>query len=152
VITISLILRGSTVCGVWPSQLPVRILRNRALPGRDGRTRKPEPPVPNKMLTVACYRCVFGRVSSVLCIQVAFRILVYQFAFVARKTPFDRIPRPRSYVHTDLKSSISLNVQDCVFALRMGVARGDCTSRTGGGGQIDRYVSWLANFLPLVMN
>jgi hypothetical protein len=127
----------ATICAVWPSQLPVRNVHNRALPGRDGRTRKPEPPAANKILTIACYRCVCGRVSSVLCIQVAFRVLVYPFAFMARKTPFDRIPRPHRYVHTDFNSSNSLNVQVRIFALRMGAARGDCTHRTGGGGQID---------------
>jgi hypothetical protein len=39
---------------------------------------------------------------SVFCIQVAFRVLVYQFACIARKTPFDRIPRPRSYRYPEL--------------------------------------------------
>jgi hypothetical protein len=61
----------------------------------------PEPPVANKIITIACCRCVCGRVSSVLCIQVAFRVLVYPFAFIARKTPFDHIPRPHSYRYAD---------------------------------------------------
>jgi hypothetical protein len=87
--------------------------------------------------TLPCYRCVCSRVSSVLCIQMAFCVLVYQFAFIPRKTPFDRIPRPHSYVHTDINVYVSLNVQVGVFALRMGAARGDCTCQTGGGGQID---------------
>jgi hypothetical protein len=71
---------------VWTSQLPVRKQSNRALLRRDNCTRKPAPPVANKLLTISCYRRVCGRVSSVLCMQVAIRALVYQFGFVARAT------------------------------------------------------------------
>jgi hypothetical protein len=41
--------------------------------------------------------CVVASYVFVIEIQVAFRVLVYQFAFVVRKTPFDHIPRPHSY-------------------------------------------------------
>jgi hypothetical protein len=44
--------------------------------------------------------CVCGRIYSVFCMQVAFRVPSYQFGFIARATPFDCIPRPHSYVHT----------------------------------------------------
>jgi hypothetical protein len=43
-------------------------------------------------------------VSSVLCMQVPFRIPSYRLGFMAgRGTPFDRIPRPHRYAHTDIK-------------------------------------------------
>jgi hypothetical protein len=70
--------------------------------------------------------------------QVAFRVLVYHFGFIVRATPFDRVPRPHSYVHADVIYSCSLKMYVGVFALRMGAATGDCTYPTGGGGQIDR--------------